>query len=59
MQNVDKASNYMHVAKMQGNMQTCSSSPAAGGTSNTNMSTISATAVSDWPTPTVSTNTTS
>ena len=33
----------------------CNSSPAAGGRISTNMSTISATAVSDWPAPTVST----
>ena len=37
----------------------CSSSPPAGGRISTNMSTISATAVSAWPTPTVSTNTAS
>ena len=37
----------------------CSSSPPAGGRIRTNMSTISATAVSAWPTPTVSTNTAS
>lgn len=30
---------------------TCSSSPPAGGISNTNMSTMSATANSDWSTP--------
>ena len=34
---------------------TCNSSPAAGGNNNTKMSTISATAISDCPTPTVST----
>ena len=38
---------------------TCSSSLAAGGTSSTNTSTMSHTAVSDWPTPTVSTKITS
>lgn len=30
---------------------TCNSSPPAGGSSKTNMSTMSATANSDWPTP--------
>src|SRR5262245_43604346 len=33
----------------------CRSSPPAGNSSTMNMSTMSATAVSDWPTPTVST----
>lgn len=33
---------------------TCSSSPPAGGSNRTNMSTISATANSDWPTPAIS-----
>ena len=37
----------------------CSSSPPPGAISSTKMSVISATIVSDWPTPTVSTSTTS
>ena len=37
----------------------CSSSPAPGNSSTAKVSTISATAVSDWPVPTVSTMTTS
>ena len=37
----------------------CNSSPAAGGKTSTNMSTISATVVSAWPAPTVSTSTVS
>ncbi|PWC75614.1 hypothetical protein TSH64_12310 [Azospirillum sp. TSH64] len=37
----------------------CSSSPPAGSSSSMNRSTMSATAVSDWPTPTVSTTITS
>ncbi len=37
----------------------CRSSPAPGSISTTKKSTMLATAVSDWPTPTVSTNTTS
>ena len=37
----------------------CSSSPPPGAISSTKQSTIAATATSDWPTPTVSTSTTS
>ena len=37
----------------------CSSSPPPGAASRTKQSTMSATTVSDWPTPTVSTSTTS
>lgn len=35
-------------------MISCSSSPAEGGNKRTKTSTILATAISDWPTPTVS-----
>ena len=44
---------------MMPRLMPCRSSPPPGSSSTMNMSTMSATAVSDWPTPTVSTSTVS
>ncbi len=46
-------------SSMMPRLMPCNSSPEAGGSTSTNISTISATVVSAWPAPTVSTSTVS